>query len=334
MDKEKIDISVIVPVYGVEKYVERCVRSLMEQTMTNDIEFIFVDDCTHDKSVEIIERTVGEYPQRISQVRVLHHKINKGSPATRNTGLNVARGEYIYYCDSDDRLRPEMLRKLHDKAVRENLDFVWCDFYFDNGRTLEICKTAGCYPDHTKQLKNYIASGWNVVWNTICRREIYLSNNICSNPDLSFCEDYELMIRLMACAKRFGKVDLPLYYYNRENATSIISQSITKDKIQKTIKSEIDACKSVYSFFEEKGIFDQFYQELSWRNLKAKRGLVYPVFRHKEFLSLWPDAINYIDSLPFCSKVDLLSLKLASNKILWPLVYVVNGIRKIAERLR
>ena len=97
-----IKISVCIPVYGVEKYIERCIRSLWEQTMQDGIEFIFVNDCTKDKSIEIIEQVLEEYPHRKKQTTIIHHPKNSGLVAARNTALAHAKGQYIIHCDSDD----------------------------------------------------------------------------------------------------------------------------------------------------------------------------------------------------------------------------------------
>ena len=90
-------VSVCIPVYGVEKYIERCARSLFEQTMTDGIEFIFVNDCTKDNSIEILEKVLEEYPHRKEQVKIIHHEKNRGLVAARNTGLEHATGDYIIH---------------------------------------------------------------------------------------------------------------------------------------------------------------------------------------------------------------------------------------------
>lgn len=94
-------ISVIVPIYKVEKYIGRCARSLFEQSL-EDMEFIFVDDCSPDNSISIVKTMAEDYPKRKNQIKFLHHKVNRGLTTTRNTGLSVATGDYIAYCDSDD----------------------------------------------------------------------------------------------------------------------------------------------------------------------------------------------------------------------------------------
>ena len=87
-------VSVCIPVYGVEKYIERCARSLFEQTMKDDIEFIFVDDCTPDKSIEILQKVLEEYPERKNQVKIIRHETNKGLTGARNTALKHVNVTY------------------------------------------------------------------------------------------------------------------------------------------------------------------------------------------------------------------------------------------------
>ena len=121
-------ISVIIPIYKVEALIERCATTLMEQTL-RDVEYIFVDDATPDRSIEILQNVISRYPERKEQIHIVHHVINKGLPAARNTGLSMAQGEYIFHCDSDDYVEPAMLEELYGIAEKKNADIVWCDWY-------------------------------------------------------------------------------------------------------------------------------------------------------------------------------------------------------------
>ena len=105
-------VSAIIPVYNVSSFIRKSVKSLMGQTL-QDVEFIFVDDSTPDDSIEILEGELKNYPHRTGQVRIIHHQQNKGLPSARNTGLKAATGEYVYHCDSDDWMEPEMLEKMY-----------------------------------------------------------------------------------------------------------------------------------------------------------------------------------------------------------------------------
>ena len=106
---DRIAISVIVPVYGVEKYIERCVHSIFRQTMTDGVEFIFVNDCSNDRSIELLSACIDCYPYLRHQITIINLPRNRGLAAARLTGLEVARGEYILNLDSDDFFEPYML---------------------------------------------------------------------------------------------------------------------------------------------------------------------------------------------------------------------------------
>ena len=100
-------VSVIVPIYNVEKYIERCLRSLFEQTL-DDIEYIFVNDCTPDNSMIILEKILKEYPHRIKQVKIINHEQNQGQAGARTSGMKAMTGEYMIHCDPDDWVELDM----------------------------------------------------------------------------------------------------------------------------------------------------------------------------------------------------------------------------------
>lgn len=124
----KYKVSVIVPIYGVEKFIGRCVETLMRQTL-KEIEYIFVNDATPDRSIENLHEVLTRYPDRQDSVVIIVNKMNKGLPASRNIGLQMAKGEYIFHCDSDDFVEPDMLEVLYTEAVKEQADIVWCDWF-------------------------------------------------------------------------------------------------------------------------------------------------------------------------------------------------------------
>ena len=124
-------VSVIIPVYKVEPYIARCARALFSQTM-EDLEFIFVDDCTPDASIAVMREVLQEFPERKEQVVVYRMPQNSGLVAVRMQGLALARGEYVIHCDSDDAVDPEAYQLMYEKAVAEDLDIVTCDFRLVN----------------------------------------------------------------------------------------------------------------------------------------------------------------------------------------------------------
>ena len=134
-------ISVIVPVYGVERYMERCARSLFEQTL-DDIEFIFVDDCSPDRSLDILNEVLEEYVDRQLQTQIVRLDQNGGLPNARKVGLRLATGNYIIHCDSDDWVERDMYRAMYEKAIKTNADMVVCDFMVTDGDSFNERKEA------------------------------------------------------------------------------------------------------------------------------------------------------------------------------------------------
>ena len=118
-----VKVSVCIPVYGVEKYIEQCVRSLFGQTL-KEIEYIFVDDCTLDRSIDILSKVLEEFPERKEQVKIIRHEKNSGLVAARNTALKYVIGEYVTHCDSDDWLKNDLLEKAYNEITEANADVV------------------------------------------------------------------------------------------------------------------------------------------------------------------------------------------------------------------
>ena len=137
------EVSVIVPFYKAEKTIEKCARSLFEQTL-DDIEFLFVDDCSPDGSLRVLETVLEDYPSRKSQVRILKTDSNSGSALARVLGIEKAAGEYLIHCDGDDEVERTMYKTMSEKARQEDSDFVWCDFFRDGPQSFSSSESASC----------------------------------------------------------------------------------------------------------------------------------------------------------------------------------------------
>ena len=135
-----IKISVIVPIYKAEFFIERCIRSLMEQTMKDNIEFVFVNDCTPDNSMQILERVINDYPERSSQIIIWNNPENLGVSRSRKKGIELSSGKYIGWCDSDDFCEKNMFEDMCKKAFDNSSDIVVCNYWeVTNGEKRKIC---------------------------------------------------------------------------------------------------------------------------------------------------------------------------------------------------
>ena len=299
----KSKVSVIVPVYKVEDYIERCVRSLFGQTLM-DMEFVFVDDCSLDKSIEIVEAVLDEFPARRQQVKIIRNEHNKGVSFVRNLGIEVATGDYICYCDSDDWVELDTYERLYDKANSTGSDICWCDFYMHNPNGVEYCKALDILPDKMQLLRAYIMNGWTVVWNMLVKREVYDKGNIRCYDGYNFCEDYGLTVRLLYHATKVSLLPNALYHYNRTNQNSIVATSLDVEKIKKITNDQVAVYCLINDFFKEKGLYEQLKDVLSYRMLCGKRGWLMDKDKKKEYRDLYPESNAYIWSNPLCSTKD------------------------------
>ena len=297
-------ISVIVPVYNTEKYLRRCVDSILAQTF-KDFELLLINDGSTDGSGAICD----EYAQKDSRVRVFH-KENGGVSSARNLGLENAQGKWITYVDGDDWIEPTMYEELYKKAIEDNADVVYSDLkmvFKDKEEYYSIAKHSW---DKKEMMKNYIASVWTCLVYAIVRRDVYEANNLKSPTHLCYCEDFWLSVRLFHFAKKISYINKAFYSYYRVNETSRMNNL---DK--KTEKDEQTAYLETIEFFKEQGVVDRYEQELSWRILKGKQEMVLDSSRHKEFLVMYPTSHKYIWTCPYINKKLKVMMWLLSNNM-------------------
>lgn len=208
-------ISVIVPVYGVEAYIGRCAESLMAQTWP-DTEFIFVDDGSPDRSVDVLQAVLDQYPDR--NVHIVR-KPNGGLPQARLSGLLVATGDYIVHLDSDDWLEPDALQSLAQKALESGADLIYYDFWKEYGsrRKLDAERT---YTAATKQVymrRLYRDGAYGYLWNKMARRSLYEGLFF---PRYNMHEDIVVATQLLYKAGSVAQLSKPLVHYRRDNPSA------------------------------------------------------------------------------------------------------------------
>lgn len=300
-------VSVIIPVYGVEKYIERCARSLFEQTL-NDIEYIFVDDCTPDNSISILRKVLYEYPNREKQVKILHHEKNKGLAQARQTGLKIASGEYIAHCDSDDWVDVHMYEEMYNKAIEEDADVVVCDFCSTDCENEQYSKGL-----ISKERENVIVDVllWRIagcLWNKLVRRKEYTDHDL-NYPTHNMGEDAALIVQILWNAKRISYLPKPLYYYYT-NPTSI-TKDVTDEKIRKRFLQATANVEIIEQFLVDKAT-GKIKDALTKYIFEQSYLLVSLARKNKEDLSIWRRSVGKIRSRVY--KCSYLSIK---NKLVF-----------------
>lgn len=244
-------VSVIIPVFNVEKCIEKCARSLFEQTL-EDIEYVFVDDCSPDNSIAVLKRVIDDYPERKPCVRIIPHEQNKGLPKTRHTGLDSATGEYIAFCDSDDWVDASIYEKLVAKAAAENADIVFSDYW-------NVWPSADEYITTIRTRKPVLGEviARNIPVSLCCRIfKRTLFHNEIVYPKCNMGEDFALLVQLVYYARKISYVQEGLYYYyqNPQSTTHVRS----KEAVLAMFNGVIDNANIIIDFLKSKGLESEY----------------------------------------------------------------------------
>ena len=282
-------VSIIIPIFKVRNFIERCVCSLFEQTL-KDVEYIFVDDASPDDSIEILKSCMDRYPERKGQVTILTHEQNQGLPAARNTGLAVATGEYVFHCDSDDFVEKDMLEVMYKAAKENDADMVYCDFYLSFEKN-ERYMPNPVYETADAMLRKGLLGGnmkYN-VWNKLVRRSLYTNNDILFPAGHAMGEDMT-MIRLAACARSVAYVPKAFYHYVKLNANAYSATMSERHKID--IRFNVD---QTVEFLEQK-FGNALDKEIAFLKLNTKLPFLITddASQYEVWKEWWPEANKYI----------------------------------------
>lgn len=279
-----IKVSVVIPVYGVQEYIVRCAKSLFSQTL-KDMQFIFVDDCTKDKSIDLLERLLLDYPERAAAVKIIHHNYNMGLPYARETGARIAEGEYIAHCDSDDYVELDMYENMYRVAKEGNYDMVVCDAVRESD-------------DGVVQLTNPLSdSKWAfftglmrktnqpMVWNKLYKKEL---DKLIVYPKYGMGEDLVTSIQISYYANSIGFSKKSFYHYcwNRQ---SMSSSSSTEASVLNKFYQVVHNGEQLFSFLEKKGLSKKYSKEIVYSKL-LKRNFLLPLIHIPNYYRKWLDS--------------------------------------------
>ena len=270
---ENPKVSVIVPIYNAEKYLHRCVDSLLNQTFS-DFEILLIDDGSPDNSGIISD----EYAQKDTRVRVIHKK-NGGVSSARQCGIDNALGEDVIHADPDDWVESRMLEDLYNKAIEEDADLVICDFFIDYADKMVYQKQRPMSTDHEGVLKELFQHLHASCWNKLIRRACIQDTGICFDPELSFCEDlyYHSSLLMHDIAIAY----LPKAYYHYDQA--INGDSIVRKYKIETYEYDLMLYDKVVKLLVNTSAYDSARANMGY--LLVLRAFFGNVFNSKEFKS-------------------------------------------------
>ena len=243
-------VSIIVPVYNVEEYLEKCLDSLVNQTL-NDIEIIIVNDGSPDNSKKIMETYEKKYPKKIK----CFYNENKGVAEARNFGIKKASADLIGFVDSDDWVELDMFEKLYNKSVAGNFDVTICGLNYIYPDKVIVRK-----PDfdldikNKSQIKKSILNMFPVVWNKLYKKELF--EKVKFNKGIWF-EDVEMLYRLWPNIKSIGVVNNYAYnYLQRGNSLS--------SSFDRRLYDYITNWNIIVDFYKDKKIYEEFQKEIEF----------------------------------------------------------------------
>lgn len=286
-----IKVSVIVPIYNTEKYIERCARSLLEQTL-NDIEYIFINDCSTDNSIHILKHVINDYPNRTENIKIIQLDKNHGLCYVRKTGITVATGEYIIFCDSDDWVETNAYQLMYEKAISHNYDIIFCNWKETNGTRILREKQRKTYHNNLKFIKEILKGNEMAnIWSALCKQKLYKNDII--YPTHSMIEDAVLTTQLIYYAKSYEFINDSLYFYFI-NSNSM-SRKHGKESCLKRYQEVLENTKKILYFIDKIGYTSSLKNEIIslkyWARLQ-----IGPITNIKEYYQLWTKTYPEIDS--------------------------------------
>ena len=326
-------VSVIVPIYNVEAYLERCVESILQQSY-KAMEIILVDDGSPDNCGNICE----DYAGKDKRIRVLHKK-NGGLSDARNAGLEIAQGKYVLFVDSDDAIKEKLVETCVQTAEKNNSDMVIFDFTRVEGHaetltTMEIEKS-GTY---TLESEPRLLFGAPAAWNKLFRRDLFTKTGI-RFPVGKYYEDLGTIPKLLLLAHKIDYIKESFYDY------MIRSGSImTTAKFEKNYADRTEMINGILDFYQAKNVYQIFYKELEyWAVLNGyfspSRDIILqnrksPVIKKfKTFIhEIFPEFKKNIYLNQYLSKKDKWHLKVIESEQYWVMTFL-SKLRNTIEQI-
>lgn len=230
-------VSIIIPIYNVAPYVEKCLRSVMAQTYKK-LEVIIVDDCGTDNSMEIVKALIDAYDKKDIKFRILHHEKNRGLSAARNTGIKAATGEYLFFLDSDDYIMPLCIEFMMKYAVKyKGIDMVQGGYTSNTPKAVEWTHSSHLFPKGTEYLQAHETcrqllqqkKHLPMVQNRLIRRSFITENNLFFEEGIGVAEDNLWTFMAGRHIKDMAFCNIPTYCYRYRPAS--IMTSLNKETL-------------------------------------------------------------------------------------------------------
>jgi glycosyltransferase involved in cell wall biosynthesis len=322
-------VSVIVTIYNREKYIEKCVRSLMEQTL-DDVEFVCVDDASTDASLLKLNRVLEDYPNRKSMVNIICLENNAGRAIARQIGIEHVKGEYVIHVDSDDWVDKDMLELLYTKAKETNADIVGCNLTHEYGTHQQIFKQSysGDVEEDIRRLLN--GRLFPSLCTSLTRTDLIKEHQITFPQGLDTGEDLLFNLSLYLVAHKVVGIDNPSYHYRHTEDSGSFQHT------SKSINSVIEVACRIETLMRETGNYEKYEEDILFRKFSMKCALVTDFKNdayNKKWLNLFPETHSYIWKYKQFSWKRRVELWLAAHNM-FTMARCFQKILKIQHKIR
>ena len=239
-------VSIIVPVYNSEKYINRCLFSLVNQTL-EDIEIIVINDGSRDSSKEKIKHFVEKNPSKIKY----YEKENGGLSSSRNFGMRYATGEYIAFLDSDDYVELNMYQVMYEEAKNTDADMVECDFIWEYEEYKKYDKRR-----NYKSIKDMMKKPRVVAWNKLYKRDVLIDNDI-KFPEGLIYEDLEFYFKLLPHLRKISYIGKYFVHYVQREDSISNSQG-------ENVNDIFEILNNIVEYYKKIGLYDKYRRELKY----------------------------------------------------------------------
>lgn len=282
--KDKILVTILMPIYKVQQYLERTLDSIFTQTYPY-LNYVFVNDCSPDSSLQVLVNTINRYGIKEGQYTIVNHNQNEGIAVSRTDCLAYATGEYVYFVDSDDWIEKETVEQMVLATQNGLIDIVGCD-YMKDYQSGEVTFHHEVYAESSREnmyrCLNYDIA--TVLWKLLIRRSLF--DNFIITPHVDIVEDYIISVKLYYYAKNFVALPRAFYHYVQYNQARVSLQTLW------SVNMHIKGVEEVEAFLREKDLYDDNIEhKLLLRKFNIKSNfLTRQLLDYQRYKSTFPEA--------------------------------------------
>ena len=298
MEKE-IHVSILMPIYKVEQYLEKTLDSIFTQTYPY-LDYVFVNDCSPDNSLQVLINTIEKHRIEKSRYTIINHEQNEGIAVSRTDCIAHAKGEYVFFVDSDDWIEKNAVEQMVTATKAGAIDIVGCDFSKDflSGKTTYHHEdyADSCRENMYRCLNYDIAT---VLWKLLIRRSLF--DNFTITPHVDIVEDYIMSVKLYYYAKHFVSIPKSFYHYIQYNQARVSLQTAW------SVSMHIKGVQEVEDFCRQKGLFDKNVEhKLLLRKFNIKSNFLNkPLLDYKSYVQTFPEANRMWREMNYSRKEQL-----------------------------